>query len=540
MPLPFLFDFKKPDYLQVFEWRMSRLKYLRKNPDKLAALKVHYKNNPAEFIIDWGMTFDPRNPEVGLPAAIPFLLFPKQEEWIMWFQERWKTRTPGLTEKSREMGLTWLMVALSSTLCLFNQGIVVGFGSRKEEYVDKLGEPKCIFYKARQFISLLPSEFRGNWDIKKHAPHMRIIFPDTNSSITGEGGDNLGRGGRTSFYFVDEAAYLPHPEIVDAALSQTTNCRIDVSTPNGLGNPFARKRQSGKISVFTFHWRSDPRKDDVWYQKQINDIDDPVIIAQEIDLNYSASVDGVLIPSEWVQSAIDSHLKLTILPTGIRLMSLDVADEGRDLNATGARYGILLEKLKSWSGKNSDIAQTTDKIAALADEWGYSLIRYDADGLGAGVRGDARIVNEKRKENNLEEIEFRPFRGSGKVAYPKQEVFPRRNNDPTDRMKPRLNEDYYANAKAQSWFALRKRFQLTHKAVTEGGSFNADELISISSELPELNKLVIELSQPTYTQNSAGKMIIDKTPEGTRSPNLADAVMIAYAPEEIRRGFFDV
>ena len=39
-----------------------------------------------------------------------------------------------------------------------------------------------------------------------------------------------------------------------------------------------------------------------------------------------------------------------------------------------------------------------------------------------------------------------------------------------------------------------------------------------------------ELSQPTYSINSAGKIIIDKTPDGTKSPNLADAVMMRFAP----------
>jgi len=39
-----------------------------------------------------------------------------------------------------------------------------------------------------------------------------------------------------------------------------------------------------------------------------------------------------------------------------------------------------------------------------------------------------------------------------------------------------------------------------------------------------------ELSQPTYSINAAGKVVIDKTPPGTRSPNLADAVMIVFSP----------
>ena len=50
---------------------------------------------------------------------------------------------------------------------------------------------------------------------------------------------------------------------------------------------------------------------------------------------------------------------------------------------------------------------------------------------------------------------------------------------------------------------------------------------------------MIELSQPTYSQNSNGKILVDKKPDGARSPNKADSVMIAFAPiRKINAGFF--
>ncbi|EMN8265856.1 TerL protein, partial [Escherichia coli] len=94
----------------------------------------------------------------------------------------------------------------------------------------------------------------------------------------------------------------------------------------------------------------------------------------------------------------------------------------------------------------------------------------------------------------------------------------------------RLNKDFFANAKAQSWWRLRKLFQNTWRAVVEGMAYNPDEIISISSSMALKDKLIIELSQPTYSINGVGKIVIDKQPDGTRSPNLADSVMINYAP----------
>lgn len=539
MPIPFPFDFKKPDYVEVFKWRIERLQRIRENPEVLPGLRKFYKDDPAQFIIDWGTTLDPRNVERGLPTVAPFLLFPRQEEWVHWFINCWKNQKPGITDKSREMGLSWLTVSLASAVCLFNEGVIAGFGSRKEEYVDKKGDPKSLLYKVRQFVTLLPREFRGSWDERKNAPYMRVEFPDTSSVITGEAGDGIGRGDRTSFYIVDESAWLPRPELVEASLSQTTNCRHDISTPRGMNNPFARKRFGGKIEVFSFHWTDDPRKDEAWYLKKCNDIDDPVVIAQEIDMDYSASIEGIVIPSVWAAAAVDAHIKLKIDPLGIRKAGLDVADRGADHNALCGRYGILVEYLESWSGKDADIFKSIEKVFTLCDVLGYPMVDYDADGLGAGVRGDARVINGTRQTQNKQHIKFNPFWGSGAVINPEGNPF-QASNENKDAEKGRTNDDLFENFKAQAWWALRLRFRATYRAVVEGLPYNKDDIISIPSSLPEYRKLLVELSQPTYSQNEkSGKIIVDKMPDGMKSPNRADAVMIAFAPlKKKSAGFF--
>ncbi|GEM_PF-2715594 len=59
---------------------------------------------------------------------------------------------------------------------------------------------------------------------------------------------------------------------------------------------------------------------------------------------------------------------------------------------------------------------------ALSDVYGYLAFDYDAAGLGAGVRGDARRINENRRADSQPEIDDRPFRGSGAVEYPDGEL----------------------------------------------------------------------------------------------------------------------
>lgn len=499
------FDWRAPDYPAIMGERADRLNRIRGDSALLAALKVYYRDHPADFISDWGCTFDPRNIEIGHPATVPFILFPRQREWIDWVLTRWKSREPGATAKSRDMGISWLGMALFDTLCLFNDQMALGVGSRKLELVDKLGDPKTLFWKARKFLELLPAEFTGSWSSKEN-----LIAFENGSTIAGEGGDDIGRGGRTAIYLVDESAFLAHPETVDASLSQTTNCRIDVSTPNGAANPFAQKVMRWPADrVFRFHWRDDPRKDDAWYARQQEQLD-PVILAQEVDMDFSASITGVLVPSAWVQSAIGLHLKLGIEPTGRRSGALDVADEGRDLNAFASSHGFLLDFLEEWSGKGGDIFATTAKAFHICDDLELSDFEYDADGLGAGVRGDARVLNETRRRP----LSVAAYRGSGAVDRPEAQD-----------VKGRFNKDFFANAKAQRWWGLRRRFEQSHRAAT-GQDYDRDMIISISPTLSLLSKLTSELSQVTYSLNATGKIVVDKAPDGLRSPNLADAANI--------------
>lgn len=543
MSLPF--DWRNPDYATVYAERLERLQWLRSGTndeqvERLKGLFAFYGAEPWQFIDDWGCTFDPRLAERRLPTVVPFRLFPKQVDWVKWVVDKWRGQESALTEKSRDMGVSWLSIATAASLCTFHEGLAIGFGSRKEEYVDKIGSPKSLFWKAREFIKLLPAEFRPGW-APSDAPHLRISFPHTGSMITGEAGDNIGRGDRASIYFVDEAAFIERPMLVEASLSQTTNCRIDVSTPKGMANPFAQKRHSWPADrIFVFDWRDDPRKDEEWYQKQKRDLD-PVTLAQEVDRSYSASVVGVVIPQEWVQACVDLHVKLGFEVRGERRAALDVADEGIDLNALCDASGVLVNSVATWSGGGSDIFATTSQAFAICDVLGITELDYDADGLGAGVRGDARVLNEKRAHK----IEVQPFRGSGAVADPDKPIetaAPR--NEPKVRGEVvRLNADYYANAKAQAWFSVRARFQRGFRALqmqAEGENwreaYDPDDLISLSSSMPDLGHLTQELSQATFKQSATGKMLVDKAPEGMRSPNRADGVVIRFAPRKPKRG----
>ncbi|RZG77062.1 terminase [Acinetobacter sp. WCHAc060033] len=491
---------------------------------------IHWFNN-------WIWTYDPRGMAFGLPANIPFVLRPKQVELVDWLLERENTQTHGLIEKSRDEGMSYVVLGFYLHRWLFVEGFAGGVGSRKEELVDKKGDPKTLLHKFRDMFSKMPDWLKPEKFVEKvHDNYMRILNPDNGATITGEAGDNIGRGGRTTMYFLDEWAFVERQEAVDAAISQNTNVHIKGSTPNGIGDRFYRDRFSGRYSIFTMPWRANPDKNwqvelrgkliYPWYEKQIATLDD-VVLAQEVDINYAASVEGVLIPSAWVQAAVDAHIKLDIRPSGERIGGLDVADEGKDKNSFADRYGVVLQYLDTWSGVGDDIFGTTQKAIDISLERNLDHFLYDADGLGAGVRGDARVINELNREKGIPEIDVDPFRGSGSVFEPDEEM-----------VEARKNIDFFANLKAQAWWSLRLRFQNTYRAL-KGMEFDPDSIISLSSEdIPkaELEALTTELSQPTYTKNGAGKILINKQPDGASSPNRADSVMICFSGVQGRKG----
>lgn len=530
----FPFDWKNPDYLPIWEARNKRLAWLRAHPEALENIKAYYRDGHLDdFINDWGVTVDGRVVSQGRQAIMPLLLWPKQREYIQFLWQRWRSSQSGTCVKSRDVGISWLAMGFSTGIGIFFDDVSVGFGSEKEDKVDRSGDPDCLFYKGRLFLQYLPIEFRGGWNIKQYSAHMRLTFPQTGSSITGEAGNNIGRGGRKAIYFVDESAHIPNPKAIDASLIANTDCRIDMSSVWGMANSFAERAHNPDIPRFDFALEDDPRRTPEYWIKKRNE-SDPVIFAAEYERNFNASIEGQVIPSSWVASAVDAHIKLGLVPKGFKRAALDVADAGKDANAMAISQSFLIERVEKWKGTTDlDIYHTVENSFLLCDQYGLDGFDYDADGLGAGVRGDARKVNEARLARGGRALQVMPFRGSGEVFEPEMIV------PGTDRTAL----DFFENMKAQGWWTLRQQFQYTHRVmeafrVGERWEVDLTKFISINSAFAERGRLCIELSQPVWALSKNGKMMVDKCPPGTKlevrqalpSPNLADAVMMVRAP----------
>lgn len=531
-----------PDYTAEYLRRFKFLNVLNEDEELRSGVMAHYKNNCLAWINDFCMTFDPRNVS-PIPRLLPFVLFPRQVDFILFLQSCLADKQHGLIEKSRDMGASWLACAFSVWLWLYVPGSVIGWGSRKEEYVDKKGDPKAIFPKIRQIIESLPRWMlpRG-FNMDRHAPYMRCINPENGSTITGEAGDNIGRGGRTSIFFKDESAHYERPELVEAALGDNTDVQIDMSSVNGSANVFYRRRMAGEIwtpgctiapgktRVFILDWREHPGKTQAWYdtRRQRAEAEGLLhVLAQEVDRDYSSSIDRLIIRPEWVRAAINAHRILGFTETGECTAGQDVADDGGDKNALAIRQGVILKFIDHWGGEAGEAAKRSVPLCVMQ---GVHELYYDSIGVGAGFKTETN----RMKENNAipESMRVMPWSASEKPLDPSRHIIPGDMQSPT-------NEDFFKNLKAQAWWRLRTRFYKTYRAVVHKETYPFEDLISIPAEMERLYELEMELSQAVHTYDNAGKLLVDKKPEGARSPNLADAVVICYCPTR-KTSIFDV
>lgn len=550
-PHPLGADEWPPNYPAVYRWRSKVLKQLISDPKTLKAAKVYYSTHPAEFIMDWMDTYDPRksptnaNPALRGEKWMPFVFFKRQKDVIDFFESCSHDQTSGLVEKCRDFGLTWLACGYSVWRWLFIKNDAIGWGSRKEMLVDKPGDPDSIFEKIRLMLKRLPRIWLpAGFSWGRNSTYMKLLNPENGAIIAGEAGDNIGRGGRRSIYVVDESAHIERPEKVEAALGDNTNVRIDISSVNGVGNVFHRRRENGVIwspdvtsypfgfvRVFIADWRDHPLKTQEWYDARKARYEREGmahIFAQEVDRNYAAAVSNTVIPYQWVEASIDAHIKLPWFAEALEdhkddwYAGLDVADEGNDRNALTLRQWVVWRDVQEWGERDPGIS-ARKAVLACREHKGHISCQYDCIGVGSGVKTEYNRLTTDEGVISAHEIPFIPWNAGASVLNPFDRIIP-------DDNESLQNKDFFDNLKAQAWWSIRTRFYKTFKAVTEGVKYNPDELISIDSRITLLEQLKKELIQPTVGHSSRLKLLIEKKPDGMRSPNLADSGVMAFFP----------
>lgn len=523
--------------------RLKKYRECERKKDRQDEERERCKRDKAYFLEWYCWTFDPRIEEG--PRVLPFVPWDKQKDFLSWIDDRRKAKKEGAVEKSRDAGATYLACAYSIHAWSFENDFSAGFGSRKEDLVDQSENTNTIFFKLRSILYRLPAWLMPvGFSARRHDLYMRLANPETGSSIIGEGGDNIGRGGRVSIYFVDEAAFVMRAELADRALAGTTDVIVWISTVNGVGNVFYKKVHSRKLSVFVFDWRDDPRKNYYelrgkdgqiastghgrpnmehltgirlvypWYEAKKAEKDE-VLMAQEYDRDYAASMEGALFEAKWLQAAVG----LRIPPTGFLAAGHDIA-ESVNRSTYAIRDGGTIRKIYSW--KLSQYKGARKAIQLSIDE-GIGILFYDrGGGFGGSLAGQLADIGRKKNMYNGVRVTFEAFGvifGGNATS--------RRWED------QRRSKDFIDNRRTEEFYVLAQRFKKTYEYVHEGAGHKIDDLISLPNDgSEEVERLIRQLSSLIVETTEDGKLILESKKaakkRGIDSPDEADAVVLSF------------
>ncbi len=272
-------------FRQNLEDRVEIIRGCEKDPQKQASA-IELCRRDITFVFKYFLwTYDPRKS----PADLPFLLYePYQTDYVDGINQDIVGGESSLTEKSRDMGVTWMILGVFLYRWLFfDENFLVG--SKTEDDCDTIGDMKTHFERLRYMLAKLPDWMVKALGYDRNNSGYLKLFKANGASIVGDAmTPEFSRQGRFKAILLDEFAFIDKSEQVWRAVGDSAPAKFPVSTPNGSHNHFARLRKSGKIKVRTIGWHLHPNKDAAWYEAQkLNRTDKD--IAQELDISYSVS-----------------------------------------------------------------------------------------------------------------------------------------------------------------------------------------------------------------------------------------------------------
>lgn len=250
-----------------------------------------------EWFVDfWCYTFDPRGSGV---KDKPFLLYPFQRDLLKQLESHYTEQRDLLIEKSRDMGVTWIILCHIFHHWLFAEGYTCLLGSIDEYEVDDT-TIDSLFGKLDYLLEWLPGWMKPQgFSARYHRKKLTLIHPEKSGNVilgetsTGE----FSRSGRYSEVFMDEGSAWKPGTLRKAwtSASRATECRIICGTPRGKDD-FYDLRFGGLVEVSTIHWTLHPERDTDWYERQKSRMTSEEI-AQELDISYERSQSGVVYPT---------------------------------------------------------------------------------------------------------------------------------------------------------------------------------------------------------------------------------------------------
>jgi phage terminase large subunit len=472
-------------------------------------IKAFARRDVVFWANNFAVTYDPR-----INSLLPFVLWPRQVDYLRFLEQALTDRHDIVCEKSRDVGVSYLNCLFAVHRWLYVPGFKSTFCANKFDQVDMRGNPDAIFEKLRIILRGLPKWMMPEgFNFSVHVPEGRLINPENRNVVTGEGGDNAGRGGRSSVYFIDEAAFVRSAASVNAATSANAECRAWCSTVNGTGNFFAELAQSQRVPVFRFHWRDDPRKSEAWAEEQKRRVGD-VTFAAEYDIDYGASVEGLVIQNVWLEAAVELRRRLADrVPPGTRARcGLDVGG-GKAESALIIRKGPLVLPPVIWP--TADTTDVAHNALAEARQHGAMLLNFDSVGVGAGVAATLSRAD----------VSAIAITGVNVGIPPSKRVWP----------DGRTSVEMFDNLKAELWWCAREAFRRSYQLLRFLDGYTEDafnhpleDVVLMCDDLT----LRRQLNTPKWFKTETGKIFIERKHQlasrNVKSPDRAEGFVLTY------------
>lgn len=238
--------------------------------------------------------------------------------------------------------------------------------------------------------------------------------------------------------------------------------------------------------------------------------------------------DASVIKRSWLEAAIDAHKVLGFEAEGAKVIGFDVADSGADKCANLYAHGSIVSWADEWKAGEDELLKSCSRTYKNARDRGAS-ITYDCIGVGASAGAKFSEVNQARRaDGDSAGVSYTKFNAGAAVWKPEREYQPKIKN-----------KDMFSNLKAQTWWLVADRLRNTYNAVRRGEKFDVDQMISISSECPMLDRLIDELSTPKRDYDQNGRVKVESKKDLANpnrkggpipSPNLADGFVMCFAP----------
>ncbi len=203
------------------------------------------------YINTFGWLLEPREAK-----KFPFITYDFQDPFILTIQEAVGNHDL-VTEKSRDMGATWCHLYVMEHFWHFHAHHTFLLLSRKEELVDKRGDPKSLMVKL-DFIH----EHQPGWLVpwkERNKLHMRNL--DMEGTIDGESTNEFaGVADRRTGLLLDEFSKMDKQDIILTGTRDVTRSRFFLFTPQGAANSAFDIAHNPNFKKVTLHWSLHPLK----------------------------------------------------------------------------------------------------------------------------------------------------------------------------------------------------------------------------------------------------------------------------------------